>query len=199
MIDDAAVPRVRMFRCIFVAAQVEPAVADPQRLVDALLVELERQRRRAREDLRRSTWISISPVGMFGLTVSGARATTSPAAWITNSLRSSRAAAAASAARSGLTRAGACRPRRAGRRRRARRGRGGVATQPATVTRVPTSSRRELAALEVAPASRRERSDELVESDRLLVAPVAPDRRVRRRGRSRPCARRCGRPASSAP
>ena len=33
------------------AAQVEPAVAEAQRLVDALLVELERKRRRAREDL----------------------------------------------------------------------------------------------------------------------------------------------------
>ena len=33
------------------AAQVEPAVADADRLVDALLVELERERRRAREDL----------------------------------------------------------------------------------------------------------------------------------------------------
>ena len=32
------------------AAQVEPAVLDPQRLVDVLLVDLERQRRRARED-----------------------------------------------------------------------------------------------------------------------------------------------------
>ena len=33
------------------AAQVEPAVAEPQRLVDVLLVELERKRRRARDDL----------------------------------------------------------------------------------------------------------------------------------------------------
>ena len=32
-------------------AEVEPAVAQPQRLVDALLVQLERQRRRARDDL----------------------------------------------------------------------------------------------------------------------------------------------------
>ena len=32
------------------AAQVEPAVPEPQRLVDVLLVELERKRRRARED-----------------------------------------------------------------------------------------------------------------------------------------------------
>ena len=43
--------RVRMLRCILGAAQVEPPVADPDRLVDALLVELERERRRAREDL----------------------------------------------------------------------------------------------------------------------------------------------------
>ena len=34
-----------------------------------------------------STWISTAPVGRFGLTVSGARATTSPSAWRTNSLR----------------------------------------------------------------------------------------------------------------
>ena len=62
-----------------VAAQVEPAVAEAQRLVDVLLVELERQRRRARDDLelvdlrarpRRSA--------SFGLTVSGERATSSP-------------------------------------------------------------------------------------------------------------------------
>ena len=36
-----------------VAAQVEPAVAEAQRLVDVLLVELERQRRRAADDLER--------------------------------------------------------------------------------------------------------------------------------------------------
>ena len=36
-----------------VAAQVEPAVPEAQRLVDVLLVELERQRRRAREDAQR--------------------------------------------------------------------------------------------------------------------------------------------------
>ena len=35
------------------AAQVEPAVAQAQRLVDVLLVELERQRRRAADDLER--------------------------------------------------------------------------------------------------------------------------------------------------
>ena len=34
-------------------AQVEPAVAEAERLVDALLVELERQRRTARDDLER--------------------------------------------------------------------------------------------------------------------------------------------------
>ena len=59
------------------------------RLVDVLLVELERQRRRAREDPSSSTCSSISPVGRFGLTVSAARFTTSPVAWMTNSLRSS--------------------------------------------------------------------------------------------------------------
>ena len=36
-----------------VAAQVEPAVAEAQRLVDVLLVELERERRAARDDLER--------------------------------------------------------------------------------------------------------------------------------------------------
>ena len=36
---------------MLLAAQVEPAVAEAERLVDALLVELERQRRRARDDL----------------------------------------------------------------------------------------------------------------------------------------------------
>ena len=35
------------------AAEVEPAMAEPQRLVDVLLVELERQRRRAADDLER--------------------------------------------------------------------------------------------------------------------------------------------------
>ena len=49
-----------------------------------------------------STWSSTSPVGRFGLTASGARATTSPSACRTNSLRTSCATPAASAARSGL-------------------------------------------------------------------------------------------------
>src|SRR5213078_5283019 len=34
------------------AAEVDPAVPEPQRLVDTLLVELERERRAAREDLQ---------------------------------------------------------------------------------------------------------------------------------------------------
>ena len=86
-----------------VAPQVEPAVAQAQRLVDVLLVELERQRRRARDDLeRRRPGARRSPVGRFGLTASGARATTSPSAWRTNSLRISFASSAASGARSGL-------------------------------------------------------------------------------------------------
>ena len=39
------------FRCIRSVREVEPAVAEPQRLVDALVVELEGERRRARHDL----------------------------------------------------------------------------------------------------------------------------------------------------
>ena len=55
-----------------VAAQVEPAVADPQRLVDALLVELERQRRRPAEDLELARPAPRSRrSAMPGLTVSG--------------------------------------------------------------------------------------------------------------------------------
>ena len=61
------------------AAQVEPAVAEAQRLVDVLLVELERAAASSVETISRvSTWSSTSPVGMFGLTASGARRTTSP-------------------------------------------------------------------------------------------------------------------------
>ena len=47
----AAIARVREAEVALhpLAAQVEPAVPEPQRLVDVLLVELERQRRRARE------------------------------------------------------------------------------------------------------------------------------------------------------
>ena len=50
-IDEMTACDRRMFRCIRSRAQVEPAVAEAQRLVDALLVELERERRRARDDL----------------------------------------------------------------------------------------------------------------------------------------------------
>ena len=42
-----------MLRCRRGAAEVEPAVAEAQRLVDVLLVELERERRAARDDLER--------------------------------------------------------------------------------------------------------------------------------------------------
>ena len=42
-----------MLRWRRVAAEVEPAVAEAQRLVDVLLVELERERRGARDDLER--------------------------------------------------------------------------------------------------------------------------------------------------
>ena len=42
---------VRMFRCNCVPAQVEPAIAEAQRLVDVLLVELERERRARRDHL----------------------------------------------------------------------------------------------------------------------------------------------------
>ncbi len=65
------------------AAQVEPAVADPQRLVDSLLVELERQRCRAADHLEHdSTCTSISPVAMprvHGLGASAARPRRGPA------------------------------------------------------------------------------------------------------------------------
>jgi hypothetical protein len=50
-----------------------------------------------------STWISTSPVGMFGLTASGARRTTSPSARSTNSFRIAWPDFAASGARSGLS------------------------------------------------------------------------------------------------
>ena len=80
-----------------VAAQVEPAVAQAQRLVDVLLVELERQRRRAGDDRERvDLQLDLARRHAVGLTVSGARATTSPSAWSTNSLRISFASSAAS-------------------------------------------------------------------------------------------------------
>ena len=84
------------------AAHVEPAVAQAQHLVDVLLA-IWNGSGSERETIRSvSTCTSISPVGMFGFTASGARATTSPSAWSTNSLRISCAVAAASGARSGL-------------------------------------------------------------------------------------------------
>ena len=52
-IDWTTVCESRRLRCICVAAHVQPAVAEADRLVDVLLVELERERRRAREDLER--------------------------------------------------------------------------------------------------------------------------------------------------
>ena len=52
MIDDHLRPQPDVSLQL-VAPQVEPAVAQAQRLVDALLVELERQGRRGRHDLER--------------------------------------------------------------------------------------------------------------------------------------------------
>ena len=70
MIDDRLRARADVALQLL-AAQVEPAVADAQRLVDALLVELERQRRRARLRISSSSaCTSISPVAIAGLTVS---------------------------------------------------------------------------------------------------------------------------------
>ena len=50
--DDRDHPRAQPHVALHpLAAQVDPPVADPERLVDAFLVELERERSRAREDL----------------------------------------------------------------------------------------------------------------------------------------------------
>ena len=78
------------------AAQVEPAVADAERLVDALLVELERQRRRAREDLE-LLGLDLDLAGRHRRVdrLGRARARPRPRAWITNSLRSACATSAA--------------------------------------------------------------------------------------------------------
>ncbi len=135
---------------------------------------------------RSSTWISISPVGIFGFTVSGERATTSPVARSTNSFRISFASSAAAGERSGFT-TSCTRPvwsRRStntsppwSRRR---------AAQPATVSVLPTSSAR---------GSPQRRSLQLMRSR---------SRRCRRaRPRRRPCPdaapshRRRARPPSS--
>ena len=99
-----------------------------------------------------STWSSTSPVGIFGFTVSGERAATSPRAWSTNSLRISCASSAAAGERSGLI-TSCVTPVRSRRstntsppwsRRRA--------TQPARARLLPDVLRAELAAHQVAPA-----------------------------------------------
>ena len=85
------------------AAQVEPAVAQAERLVHALLVELERQRRRARDDLQ-AVHLELDLAGREVRVHRVGRArTTSPSARRTNSLRTPCAASAASAACSGFT------------------------------------------------------------------------------------------------
>ena len=123
-----------------------------------------------------STWISISPVGRFGFTASGARLTTSPSAWSTNSLRTSCATCAGSGACSGLT-TSCTLPLKSRRSTNtsppwSRR----VSAQPATVTRVPTS------AAVSAPQ---------VVSRQLLIRPRASERpdRPRRAGGRRTCRR----------
>ena len=181
--------------------QVEPAIADAQRLVDALLVELERQRRRAAQDGRarrpgpRSRRSACSG--------SRSRARVAPPRRAPG--RRTRCAASCAAAAA------------VGRTLRVDHDLDDAflvaevdEDEPAVVTARgdPAGERdraadvvgRERAAAKVAPRSRRERSD-----DARRVRP--PARRVRRRlivtssraRRSRPCAPRCGRPASSGP
>ena len=142
-----------MLRWSLLAAQVEPAVADAQRLVDVLLVELERERRaRARRSPARRPGARPRRSGGSGSRSPGARAATSPSARRTNSLRMSCAALAASGERSGLTTSWPTpvESRRSMKtsppwsRRRA--------TQPASVCRCPTWSAPKLARAEVAPA-----------------------------------------------
>ena len=136
----------------------------------------------ARGSRRLSTWTSTSPVGRFGLTASGARATTSPSACRTNSFRSSCATAAAVGRALRVDHElRACRCGRAGRRR-----------QPAVVAaRVdPAGDGRPLADVRRVAARRsggrasssgRERSDDLGERDgRSVAAALATDRRARR-------------------
>ena len=124
-------------------AHVEPAVAKAQRLVDVLLVELERAAASsARGSAARRPAPRSAPVGRFGLIGSGARATTSPLAWSTNSLRISCAVSAAAGECSGLMTSWTL-PVWSRRSTKtsppwSRR----VSAQPATVTRRPASSAR---------------------------------------------------------
>ena len=87
------------------AAQIEPAVAQTERLVDAFLVELERERRGTSTRSRaRSTCSSTSPVGIAALTVLGrARDDLALAPGERTRCGSPCAGAAAAGERSGLT------------------------------------------------------------------------------------------------
>ena len=123
------------------AAQVEPAVADPQRLVDALLVELERQRRRARDDLE-LVGLDLDLAGRHRR-VDGLRRAARRPCRARGSRTRCAAPCATSAAAGGVLgvdhdlHAGP--PRRAGRRRRARRGRGASRPSRRAVTVRPSS------------------------------------------------------------
>ena len=79
------------------AAQVQPAVPQAQRLVDrALLVDREGRRLAVGQHVHAPTCSSISPVGSAGLTCPASRRTTRPATLTTCSERSRSAAAKAS-------------------------------------------------------------------------------------------------------
>ena len=84
------------------AAHVQIPVPEPQDLVDALVADLERQRVRRGEDAEHVDLhfdLTCREIRIDGV---GARSTTSPSAWSTNSLRTSCATSAAAGARSGL-------------------------------------------------------------------------------------------------
>jgi hypothetical protein len=83
------------------AAQVEVAVAQARALLDVLLLELERQRLGARDDLELVDLELDLPGRQVRVDASGARAATSPSARTTNSLRTPCATSAAAGARSG--------------------------------------------------------------------------------------------------
>ena len=128
------------------AAQVEIAVLETQRLVDRQRPPRSRSRRaaswRGSGSRPAATRTSTSPLGRFGLTVSGERATTSPRAASTYSGRTCSASACASATRDG-SKTSCTTPLRSRRSMKMRlpwsRRR---ATQPARRTSRPTSAAR---------------------------------------------------------
>ena len=127
-----------MLRCSCVAAQVEPAVAEAQRLVDVLLVELERERRRARDDLE-PVDLELDLAGRQLRVDALRRAGDDLALGAEHELVADLVRDCARLGRAlGVDRrAGRSRRGRAGRRRRARRGRGACSTQPASVRPLP--------------------------------------------------------------